>query len=105
MIAARVGLLGDYRNAPEATIHAPVSKAGYNASLTPLIWEFVMTMTHAQIPEPLAQQAQALIQHGWASNLDELVAESLRRYLESHQDKLAEQFIRDDVAWGLHGND
>ena len=42
---------------------------------------------------------------GWASNLQALVNESLRRYLESHQDVLAEQFILDDVQWGLHGND
>jgi hypothetical protein len=29
----------------------------------------------------------------------------LRRYLESHQDILAEQCIREDVHWGLHGAD
>ncbi|MFT4256554.1 MAG: hypothetical protein QM599_06325 [Pseudoxanthomonas sp.] len=63
-----------------------------------------MSTVQARIPEPLVNQAQALIDRGWASNLEELVAESLRRYLESHQDKLAEQFIREDVEWGLHGD-
>lgn len=59
----------------------------------------------AQIPERLWQQAQNLVVQGWASNMQELVNESLRRYLESHEDVLAEQFILDDVRWGLHGKD
>jgi len=25
--------------------------------------------------------------------------------LETHQSKLMDNFIRDDVEWGLHGND
>jgi hypothetical protein len=62
-------------------------------------------MIQTEVPERLLQQAQALVAQGWASNLQALVNESLRRYLESHQDVLAEQFILDDVQWGLHGND
>jgi hypothetical protein len=31
------------------------------------------------------------------------LAEALRRYLESHSTRLAESFIREDVAWGLRG--
>ena len=34
-----------------------------------------------------------------------IVTESLRRYLESHQDLINQQFIREDVEWGLSGND
>jgi hypothetical protein len=37
--------------------------------------------------------------------MQELLAESLRRYLESHQEALLEQAVRDDVQWGLHGDD
>lgn len=59
----------------------------------------------AEIPEQLCQQAQVLIQQGWASNLQEIINESLRRYLESHQDVLTETFIQEDVEWGLHGDD
>ena len=60
---------------------------------------------HAEVPDQLWQQAQTLIDQGWASNLQELVNEALRRYLESHQDVLTEAFIQDDVEWGLHGKD
>jgi len=67
-----------------------------------------LDMSHliqAEVPERLWLQAQNLVEQGWASNLQELVNESLRRYLESHQDVLAEQFIQEDVNWGLHGKD
>jgi Arc/MetJ-type ribon-helix-helix transcriptional regulator len=60
---------------------------------------------NAEIPNQLWQQAQTLVQQGWASNLQELVNEALRRYLESHQDVLTESYIQDDVKWGLHGED
>ena len=59
----------------------------------------------AEIPNQLWQQAQSLVQQGWASNLQEVVNEALRRYLESHQDVLTESYIQDDVKWGLHGED
>jgi len=62
-------------------------------------------MIQAEVPERLWRQAEALVQQGWASDLQEVVNESLRRYLESHQDVLAEQLIREDVAWGLRGED
>ena len=64
-----------------------------------------MRMIHAEVPDGLLQQAQLLVQRGWANNIQELVNESLRRYIESHQEALTEQFIREDVEWGLHGDD
>jgi Arc/MetJ-type ribon-helix-helix transcriptional regulator len=60
---------------------------------------------NAEIPNQLWQQAQTLVQQGWASNLQEVVNEALRRYLESHQDVLTESYIKEDVKWGLHGED
>ncbi|MGZ4957572.1 MAG: CopG family transcriptional regulator [Methylobacter sp.] len=63
------------------------------------------SIIHAEIPDQLWQQAQSLVQQGWANNLEEVVNEALRRYLESHQDVLTEAFIQEDVEWGLHGDD
>ena len=59
---------------------------------------------HAEIPDQLWLQVQNLVRQGWASSMEEVVNESLRRYLESHQDVLAESMIDDDIEWGLHGN-
>jgi len=56
-----------------------------------------MTTIQTQIPNQLWQQAQTLVQQGWVANMDELIAESVRRYLESHLDTMNEQFIREDV--------
>lgn len=63
------------------------------------------TTIQAEIPEQLARQAQWMVERGWSANLGDLVAESLRRYLESHSEALTEQFLREDVEWGLHGSD
>lgn len=57
----------------------------------------------ANLPENLLMKAQQLVQAGWVSNLDDLLADALRRYLESHSEELAEKFIREDVQWGLFG--
>lgn len=64
-----------------------------------------MTTVQTQIPDQLWQQAQTMVQQGWVANMDELIAESVRRYLESHFDMMNEQFIREDIDWGLHGQD
>lgn len=63
------------------------------------------TLVQAHIPDQLLLQAQRMVERGWAVDVDSIVTESLRRYLESHQEALTEQFIRDDVEWGLKGND
>lgn len=64
-----------------------------------------MTTIQADIPDPLWQQAHCLIEQGWASDVQTLLTDALRRYVESHQDVLSEHFIREDVEWGLHGDD
>lgn len=63
------------------------------------------TFVSAEIPEQLAKRAQRMVDRGWAVNIEAIVTESLRRYLESHDETLTEQFLRDDVEWALSGND
>lgn len=63
------------------------------------------TQIHTEIPDQLWQQAQTLVQQGWVHNMDALVAEAMRRYIESHQQSISEDFIREDVEWGLHGDE
>ena len=56
-----------------------------------------MTTLQAQIPDQLLKQAQYLVNQGWVTNMDELITEAMRRYLESHREAVAEQFIREDA--------
>jgi hypothetical protein len=62
-------------------------------------------LIEAELPSELAAQASAFVADGWATDLNELLAEALRRFLESHEGSLTESFVRDDVEWGLHGRD
>jgi hypothetical protein len=59
----------------------------------------------AQLPENLVKQAEHLVREGWATSFNDLMTEALRRYLESHQAEFMKQFIREDINWGLHGQD
>ncbi len=65
----------------------------------------VSTVIQAELPPELLAQARAFVEEGWATNVNELLAEALRRYLESHSSQLTETFIREDVEWGLKGNE
>ena len=63
------------------------------------------TLVETKIPDQLWQQAQNMVTEGWINNMDALIAEAIRRYVESHQQTLTERFIREDIEWGLHGKD
>jgi Arc/MetJ-type ribon-helix-helix transcriptional regulator len=57
------------------------------------------------LPPRLLEQIETYIQEGWFSDVDTLIVEALRRYLETHPLELKEHFLRQDVDWGLHGRD
>lgn len=58
-----------------------------------------------RLPLALLIQAERLVGEGWAINLDTLLAEALRRYLDTHTMAFQEAFFREDVTWGLRGKD
>ena len=64
-----------------------------------------MTTIQTQISDQVWQHEQYLVQKGWVNNMDDLIAESMRRYLESHSESMTKRFIREDMEWGLHGRD
>jgi hypothetical protein len=63
------------------------------------------TAIQAELPAELLAEARAFVEQGSVGDFDELLAEALRRYLESHSTPLAESFIREDLAWGLRGRE
>ena len=64
-----------------------------------------MKTVQAEIPENLYRGAVALAKEAWFRDEKEVFSEAIRRFLESHQPDLMDQFIREDVEWGLHGKD
>lgn len=63
------------------------------------------TVIHAELPPELTARAQAYVKEGWATDFNELLADALRRFLESHSTRVTEAFVMDDVQWGLHRNE
>jgi Arc/MetJ-type ribon-helix-helix transcriptional regulator len=63
------------------------------------------TTIRTEVPIGLLTQAQQLVETGWFRSLDEVVVDALRRFLETHRSDLMEEFIRQDLEWGLHGHE
>jgi Arc/MetJ-type ribon-helix-helix transcriptional regulator len=63
------------------------------------------TNIQAQLPAALLESMQALVEDGWFRDLDDVLVEALRRYLDARPPDLLERFARQDVDWGLHGRD
>jgi Arc/MetJ-type ribon-helix-helix transcriptional regulator len=63
------------------------------------------TLIQTEVPNGLLTEAQKLVDAGWFRSLDEIVIDALRRFLESHRAELMEEFIRQDVEWGLTGSE
>ena len=64
-----------------------------------------MRKIQTEVPEQLYKTAKALVQEGWFRDEKDIFSEAIRRFLETHQSELMEKFVRDDVEWGLRGND
>jgi Arc/MetJ-type ribon-helix-helix transcriptional regulator len=62
-------------------------------------------MVEISLPKRLADEVQAEVKAGWYPDLNSLVVEAVRRYLETHHGELKEQSVRQDVMWGLYGDD
>lgn len=63
------------------------------------------TIIQAELPPELTARALSFVQDGWALDMNELLAEALRRFLESHSTQVTESMVMSDVKWGLYGND
>jgi len=64
-----------------------------------------MRTIHTEVPEQLYKKAKVLVKEGWFRDEKDIFAEAIRRFLDTHQSELMEKFVRNDVEWGLHGND
>lgn len=59
----------------------------------------------AEVPTQLVTQMDVLIEQGWFRSKDELIIDALRRLIETHRPELMEEHLRQDVEWGLHGQE
>jgi len=64
-----------------------------------------MKTIRTEVPEQLYKKAQVLVKEGWFRDEKEIFSEAIRRFLDTHRPDLMEKFIREDVEWGLRGQD
>ncbi|MBI5416453.1 CopG family transcriptional regulator [Candidatus Poribacteria bacterium] len=58
-----------------------------------------------ELPDQLYKDVKFLVDKGWFRNEDDVILEALRRFLDTHKIELMENFIKDDVQWGLYGKE
>ncbi len=61
------------------------------------------TLVQANLPPELTARARTFVDEGWAGGFDELLADALRRFLESHASRVTEKLVMEDVKWGQQG--
>lgn len=64
-----------------------------------------VTRIQTQLPTALVAEMEALIAAGWFRDRDTLLADALRRYLESHRPQRLERLEHEDVEWGQRGRE
>jgi len=64
-----------------------------------------MKTLQTEVPDKLYEKIMALIDEGWYNDEKDIINEALRRFLDTHKPEIMEKFIREDVDWGLRGND
>ena len=67
--------------------------------------EAKVTTVQATLPTRLLEQVQTLVAEGWFQDTDDLIADALRRFLDTHRPELVERYVQEDVEWGLHRNE
>jgi Arc/MetJ-type ribon-helix-helix transcriptional regulator len=63
------------------------------------------TTVEAVLPTQLVAQMESLVAQGWFPGIDDLIADAVRRFLETHSPESIGSFVWQDVEWGLHGTD
>ncbi|MBI1294337.1 CopG family transcriptional regulator [bacterium] len=66
--------------------------------------ERVVTV-ETQVPIQLRKEMQQLVHAGWYTDENELILDALRRFLSVHRTELLTEQIREDVEWGLYGQE
>ncbi len=64
-----------------------------------------MKMIQTDIPDKLYKGVVDLVQEGWFRDEKEVISEAIRRFLETHQVEMMDRFVREDIDWGISGND
>jgi Arc/MetJ-type ribon-helix-helix transcriptional regulator len=60
-----------------------------------------MKALRIRIPEKLYRQMDALVKQGWFSDHQAVAELALRKFLNSYRPEVIEQFLHEDVQWGL----
>lgn len=59
----------------------------------------------AEIPSRLLEEMRSLVEAGWFKDVNEILTDAVRRFVDTHRPELLDELAREDVEWGLRGRD
>jgi Arc/MetJ-type ribon-helix-helix transcriptional regulator len=62
-----------------------------------------MKTVQANISEEMYRRMQVLVKEGWFPDTEEIIKQALRKFLDSHDPKVLERHLQEDLEWGLRG--
>ncbi len=57
------------------------------------------------LPPALAERVRAAVEAGWFASEQDVVSEAVSHFLDTYRPDLQERFLREDLEWGLDGED
>ena len=60
--------------------------------------EIEVATVQTDVPVRLYTEMQMLVETGWFRDLDELMSDALRRFVDSHRGELMERFVLEEIA-------
>lgn len=64
-----------------------------------------MEMVPTKMTPRLVQEMDELVKEGWYANKSELMRDAVRQMIKKLKAQRLEAAIKDDVKWGLYGED
>lgn len=62
-----------------------------------------MRTLQIEIPDPIADEVQSLVDDGWFGSQAELARAALVEFVQQRKFDLMERFQREDIAWARNG--
>lgn len=64
-----------------------------------------MMKMSAEVPDALYEKTLHFVRLGAYNSTDAVIEQALRQLLESKEHELMAEYVREDIRWGLQGDD
>ena len=86
-------------------IWVPKQKDYLGTTIVILLWRVPMQTIPAKVTERLVMELDELVKQGWYASRSEAIRDAIRELVKKTKLDRLEQAIREDIRWGLYGDE